>query len=28
MGTREIRLIDAQQAIAEPACEFAVRRLR
>lgn len=27
-GTREIRLIDSQQAIAEPACQFAVVRLR
>lgn len=26
-GAREIRLIDAQQSIAEPACEFAVRRI-
>ncbi len=28
MGAREIRLIDAQWAIAEPPCEFPVRRLR
>jgi pyridoxine kinase len=28
VGAREIRLIDAQQSIAEPPCEFAVRRLR
>lgn len=27
-GAREIRLIDAQQAIAQPACEFPVTRLR
>ena len=27
-GTREIRLIDAQDDIADPACEFPVRRLR
>jgi pyridoxine kinase len=28
VGAKEIRLVDAQQAIAEPACEFKVRRLR
>jgi pyridoxine kinase len=27
VGAREIRLVDAQQAIAEPACEFEVRRI-
>ncbi|QZY28722.1 pyridoxal kinase PdxY [Nocardioides coralli] len=27
-GERELRLVDAQQAIAEPACEFEVRRVR
>ena len=28
LGAREIRLIEAQQSIAEPPCEFEVRRLR
>ena len=27
VGAREIRLVDAQQAIADPACEFPVRRI-
>jgi pyridoxine kinase len=27
-GERELRLVDAQDAIASPACEFAVRRVR
>ena len=27
VGAREIRLVDAQQAIAEPVCEFEVRRI-
>jgi len=27
-GERELRLVDAQAAIAEPDCEFEVRRLR